>query len=462
MLTKNNIFYLSLGLIFLFIWMFFPGYAVVLFLLFLILFFAYFLEWGLYVFLILSAFHGFTLVFGNYEWAKHLPYLPAINAPVGDFFGVLLLFSFLIYLFFTFSRENFILIFNFFKKTFWYFLFLIVALVSLLFVFDHNVSEGLKYFVRWPLFAYLVFLFLPFAIIKNQNVLNKIIKLWFWLGVGFALYGLGAIFNSSGEWWRISPYPIFGFTPLVLNHNALAELLTPIVPLGLWLAWQAKNVLHKSANFYLFFTGLILAVALLTLSRSAWLGLLGEAIVLLYFFRAQLAPLWKRASWQKNIFFVSFIGVFVLIYMGAFVLFSPASLSSTSARLDTIKVASWYFSRSPVIGYGVGSFVPLLNSTKAYIIEYGEPLESHGFIQKIMVEEGLLGLFFFLGFLVVLFRQFFLLAKKHNSLTPMPVFLLAFALGAVMFQIFDTSYFSYAMWLPLGIVLASTKFNYAE
>jgi O-antigen ligase len=121
-------------------------------------------------------------------------------------------------------------------------------------------------------------------------------------------------------------------------------------------------------------------------------------------------------------------------------------------------VAWYHFTNHPFVGNGLNSFNDLVGKTFLYSVEFGDPLESHGFMQKLLSETGLLG---FLGFVVLLLKIFkdllhaYLNSFGTNKL--MILLLIMMSCGAVFFQLFSTSYFLSQMWLPLGVSLAGIK-----
>ena len=92
----------------------------------------------------------------------------------------------------------------------------------------------------------------------------------------------------------------------------------------------------------------------------------------------------------------------------------------------------------------------MLGDSYIYRLDYGDPLDGHGFIQKIILEEGYVGLILFVSFLI----WNILLLYKYRRDRYVSIMLLT-VVGAVVFQLFNTSYFNSVMWLPLGVASAS-------
>ena len=85
------------------------------------------------------------------------------------------------------------------------------------------------------------------------------------------------------------------------------------------------------------------------------------------------------------------------------------------------------------MGVGAGSFVERLSRVYAYTVEFGNPVEAHGLIQKLMAETGLFGLVAMVILLMVAVREICItwrLLKKHREESQAYMYLVAAALGA--------------------------------
>jgi O-antigen ligase len=128
--------------------------------------------------------------------------------------------------------------------------------------------------------------------------------------------------------------------------------------------------------------------------------------VLIFFWRGRL-------SIRKKIgIALSFLAVFALLFVilprGFWfryeLLFAEQKGSSIEARLEAYKLAEELFIKNPLVGAGTGSFKPLFASAEfPYSLKY-----AHNAFLEIAAENGLLGLFFYVGFLISLF----LLARR--------------------------------------------------
>lgn len=417
------------------------------------------LEWGIYALAFFSLFQGFEIAFSRYQITKNIAFLSSLNAPLVDFISLVLVASSLCILVFV-QGPNWSKLKHLKWPVFLYACFLGVATYSAFHSGVVDTSLGLKNIFRPLLFLMISFVLLPHFFIQSEKTLVNVFKLLFWTGCGIALFGLSSLFVVSGTgWMRIQPYGIGSFAPLGVNHNLLAEVLVAIIPIGLYLISLLKmentEESIKRMNRLVLGTGLMLIVALGTLSRAAWVSLLCEIVVFSILFQDQFQVLWKKI--KKSLFVpVFFLLSVLLVYMGVF-LNSSVVASSDSSRVEVTKMVLFYTMRSPWFGYGPGSFVPMIQDTYVHTVEFGDALDAHGFIQKILMEEGILGLFFFGAFLFSIFVLLFFRQKKTKNLSPK--FLLIMLTGVVVFQLFNTSYFNSVMWLPIGLALVSLRFS---
>ena len=154
------------------------------------------------------------------------------------------------------------------------------------------------------------------------------------------------------------------------------------------------------------------------------------------------------------------LGIVIFVALAGYMFYflrSSTVASSNIARQSMLDISWSYWQRSPWIGYGPNTFITLLSETKYFVMEFGDPLDAHGFLSKIIVEEGLFGLAFFLLFLGTVIKKIAISAREHSEQAViLSHCLLAMVLGIIMFELFNTAYFASTMWLPIGIALAGT------
>lgn len=405
--------------------------------------------WGLYVLAGIVFFSsGWAIYFSGYEWAKQMPWLAALNAPVADFIGLVLLLGAIVLLF-SKHQPNWQAIKKTLHPMVWFYLaFLVVALISSFFAFDHNSNESFRYLLRFYVFPFVVFGLLPLFFIREPGQLLNVLKIWFWIGILVSLYGLSSLFVvAQVGWLRVTPYALFGLAPLGYNHNQIAEVLVTIAPLGIFLA-----LLYPPARkIYLWGTGLIVLTALLTFSRAAWLTLILQAIFFAYFYKKQIKDWMKKKTSLTLV-----VGLLAVCLAGIMLVFLQSGIvsSSTTARLETTSAVWHYFKQAPFLGYGPGMYLHLVGTTWALVQEFGEQLDAHGFIQKILSETGLAGLAFWSAFFCALFYKLYKIKQTSIGLDQqLFLVMLMSAGGAIFFQLFNTSYFSGVMWMPVGVAL---------
>lgn len=414
-------------------------------------------SWGLYWMAGTSFFYGWSIVLAEYSWARNLQILSAINAPLIDFISIIVLLGTLLMLLLEIKK----LPKNWYSQLKWpmiiYSIFLLWALVSVKFAYDYNTDLSFKYWYRFLLFNGLAFLVLPTWLVEKKETISRVLWIWWFVGIAVALFGLSSlvVVNFTG-WWRVTPYAIGGFAPLGNNHNLIAEVLVTIVPIGWYLMMLAISA--KQKKWLAIGTGLMVVTALLTLSRAAWLSLALETVMLGYFYQNKVKMFWK--NWRRQ---VGVGMVVVLLILGGYMMVfldSNVSQSSTTARLESLEMVLFYGQRSPIVGYGPGNYVRMAGDVKELVQEYGDPLDAHGWIQKMIIEVGLVGLVFWIIFLASIVWQLWRWQTSSRGDTVLLAqAMLIMAVAGIFFQLFNTSYLISVMWLPLGIALAAAKTN---
>jgi hypothetical protein len=133
--------------------------------------------------------------------------------------------------------------------------------------------------------------------------------------------------------------------------------------------------------------------------------------------------------------------------------------SSTENRVLLTEISLNAFKDRPLLGYGNGEFVNLVGENIRFRAKYGEPLDSHGMLQKLLAENGIIGLSAWLFILVYLARTAFLALKRYY---PKLKWILPFCLaagGGLFFQFFNTSYFKGRVWFPIVLFLMAIIFS---
>ncbi len=314
-----------------------------------------------------------------------------------------------------------------------------------------------EFFLRPLVFAYIMFMVLPFNIIKSKVELKKI--LWMILAGGLlsATLGFLTVLFSEGGWFmrRATPWPIFGLNWLEGNHNAVAESLIIAVPAALFLFFTARKIKHQ--GWYLLAILFMSIVLMLTFSRTGWLVLGLQVLALALFLYKDHLIKFKFKKFE-------IIAVLVLLVLAMGVFYSTVWVqekevqTSTSNRLMMTMITLSAWGEHPFVGHGLGTFQEIIGETFAFWVQYGDPLDAHGFIQKLLTETGLFGFISFVIFFIWLFYRtgkMFFSVNHEGQMLILALFLMA---GGMFFaQLFSTSYFIAKMWLPCGLMLVGSE-----
>lgn len=308
----------------------------------------------------------------------------------------------------------------------------------------------LKFLLRPVIFCYLAFIALPVNLVRSVRRLKAALGIMMVVGTLAAANGLIslALIETPGSIIRrAQPISFFGTNPIGENHNVLAELLLATGPLTLALGALAKKQATRRVIYVLAAAQTL--VALLTFARTAWLVFFAQIIFL-------MATEWRMTV--KKHLAALFALALLLVPLGFLQLrfsFSQTAQSSNSTRWMLTDIAYQSFLHYPLVGSGAGTFMWQVGSARIFFQEFGDPLDAHGFIQKLSVETGLVGLVayaIFLVFLIVWSRRNLGRLKGNARLAGFA--LVTAAGGAVCYQFLNTAYWSAHMWLPIGLMMA--------
>ena len=377
-------------------------------------------------------------------------YFYIFNFPLVDLLSLMLLISFLIRFFTKLLFKSKTKITLKWPLFFPFFIFLFISLISSL--FSNQITYSLYYLVRWPLFLYFAYIFMPFNIIKDTKILKKtIIALVFGSFIilisGFiSLYGQ----NWHDSFFRLKSISLYGVYLFGENQNLIAEYLNVGVFLILVLKFFVKKTRGKR---FLDLVFVIMALGLiLTFSKSAWITFSFQLIIYVWYY--------LRARDHSPL-------KIIMIFLGILIISSPLlfkmnqlqakNTSSTENRWLLTEIAGQAFYNKPYFGYGDGQFIKLVDSNIRFTAKYGEAIDSHGMFQKIIAENGILGLGAWLFILIYLLKVAYKSLKLYQERNPwlLPLFLAAG--GGLFFQIFNTSYYKGKVWLPIALCLVAVS-----
>lgn len=401
--------------------------------------FAFKLEWGLYV-LALSL----PLINWNFDWGS-------LSFSFVEIVAILLAISFVIHYLFSFFRGD-----HEWKKLklpLWqpFLIFMVCVFISAL--SSQYILSASWYAVRWLAFFYVVYLTVPYNIIKDGRILRNTIIALTLSGLGLATMGLVSL--SYQDWYndffRVQPTAVFGIYPVGDNHNLLAEFLVIITFLVLSLKHWSKS--HRTNRFINILFVFFMAVTIGTFSRTAWI-VLGLGSCLYLFLDAVYL---KRKEWtSKNIILALIISLTILVpFIIRMDRLQAENVSSTENRLLLTQIAWRAFLNKPLVGYGPGTFVSLVENNLRFGAKYGDPLDSHGVTQKLIAELGFLGAASFALFVGLIFWNLFRALKiyKKDAQLLLPLSIAVF--GGFVYQFFNTSYYKGKLWVPIAVALAA-------
>lgn len=326
-------------------------------------------------------------------------------------------------------------------------------------VFSDNSYNSIIYSARWVLFPYIAFVFFPANVIKDKKILRNTIVFLLISVLYAALMALFSVQEQNisllddifqGKFFRLRLIKIFGIYPLGDFQNLLAEVMLPgiffILSLKYWIkSERAKRFINLGM---IFFTLILIA----TFSRGAWISVvLASVAYLFYGHRENLKKYLVYALFILMLSIPAWINMYKIqtyYYIGGL---------SNQQKVLMLSIAWKAFSENPIIGQGSGEFVHLVENNITYMTRYGEVLDSHGVVQKIMAENGSLGLIAFFIYSLAIFLLFSRTIKNNKNELKLFLPLAAGSLGVFIMEFFNTSYYQGKLWLPIGITLAAIK-----
>lgn len=395
---------------------------------------------------------------GVYLIAASLPvigrdlYIYGLIIPLADLAALLTLLGFLLNLFFTslFSPKTPIKIS--WPLFFPFALFLGASLVSVFFA-EHPITS-FYYFLRWPLFLYFAYIFVPANIIKDPKTLKRAVVLVFLSSMAVLASGYLSLLGQDWRdaFFRMRSLYFLKSYPFGENHNLIAEFLNVGAFFVLVIKEFLKESRHKRLADLLFLVSSLGIV--LTFSRTGWIVLFLQSAAYV-FYRLQH----NRREKVAIVVVVMLALAFISPLFWKMSILQDSNTSSTENRLLLTEIATTAFNERPLTGYGSGEFTSLVEDNIRFRAKYGAPVDSHGVLQKVAAENGIFGLLSWLFLFIYLIRLAALNIKKYY---PRIKWILPFALaslGGLFFQLFNTSYYKGKVWFPIVLFILAVKFS---
>ena len=230
--------------------------------------------------------------------------------------------------------------------------------------------------------------------LQSEERINWSLRWYLKSGSIWNIVGLGAyaIWRWQGIW---TPFMYGGsrLRGLLVDPNSYGGFLVSLFILQM--AMLAMNRHSERQGWYFVNAGLLLFGIILTVSRSAWLALVVGSVALVAFLP------WRGKRRVLQLGLVVGIVSALLIWLNADSLKTFTTLASrwpqVAVRYSLVQQGLKEFISSPVWGIGLGVF-STLGKSGGHIV--------HTTYIWLLAETGAIGLFFFLGFLLSLYREY--------------------------------------------------------
>ena len=247
-----------------------------------------------------------------------------------------------------------------------------------------------------PSFKFLISLnILYLTVLVLQFLFNSNIFSYFPFGF-YPFHGVGVRLDYL-SWFGIKRVIPLGNFP---HPNVFAAFLSLLNTAYLSLFFKSKN---KNNNYILI---------LFIFNITACL-LLGSLTALLFNFLLVTYFLYINNKFKILPFILIFISLFYISYLGSF------KITSVNSRVDQIKSGYYLIKKAPIIGVGVGNYIPSILEYENFIGGISDLQPVHNIFILYFVETGFFGL---ITLLYYLFKY-----KNFLKLTPFLLFIIVFS-----------------------------------
>ncbi|HNZ86591.1 MAG TPA: O-antigen ligase family protein [bacterium] len=338
-------------------------------------------------------------------------------------------------------------------------LFLFCASLSLIYSIDR--ASTLKNLTKLFNFYFIYIIFYHYF----QNAQNKHkTRKYFILSILFSffiplIFGLYQFIFNKGYVGPEGLNRVYGtFTHPNIFSFTLLFLLFILVILYTQNYYKKRKKENKLILWLIFIT---IFTLINTFTRSAWLGAL--AFIFLWMF------LYKKNKIFSVLYCVSIIAftLFLVINYTPLKYYdfnnidfvrrlttSDTSISSTQWRMLSWRQMSSYVYKSPIIGFGLGTY-RLLREKQIYSSVYEYPYYAHNDYYQTLIELGVIGLFFYCNLLLQTFRNIYkkyLQKKDKTILLSLFGIIIIFSIGFVDNILTSTS-LQWLIWAYIAFLL---------
>ncbi len=324
--------------------------------------------------------------------------------------------------------------------------FFIVVIISNF--LNPGLFSSLWYGLRVVIFLYFAYIVLPASVIEDKRQLRTALSCIAVSGAAVAILSLATLYGQfiDAEFFRIRGIRLFGIYPFGANHNLIAEYLIVTNFCLLALKYWCEPGAWRRAITIIF--SIFAVVSLATFSRAAWIAI-GVQLAVFFFYR--------RTNRVKLLIATLALAILCTPLVLKMSDLQSYNTSSTASRVLLTQIAEASVLEKPLFGFGSGNFINIIRKNIRFNAQYGEPLESHGMIQKVAVEHGIIGIAIFMLIILLIFRRLFssrfMEGKARDLILPLAVA----SLGGFVFQVFNTSYYKGKLWLPVGLALVAAN-----
>lgn len=341
------------------------------------------------------------------------------------------------------------------------------SLISISWSTDKNLA--LFRFIKLAEFG-LLFVYVIYNVPRG-TILKRIFQIIIFLGLFQAIIGIGqfVLQHSIGIFWLkeslISP-DIPGVAKIILDGHKLIRayglfphpnILGGFLLISVILTWQYRKLFHgeqfrnQATKTWGFLIPQFLAL-FLTFSKSAWIGL----VIVTVYVAWKNVPYGTFYNLRKRFCMgqVTKIALLLLIILAsAVIIFKPDTNSllfkSFSERLFYVNVSRETIANNPMIGVGMGQFVPSMQKYSQIFISGWQYQPVHNVFLLIWSELGVVDLILFILILWKMFR-----VKQSSGNVIFKGILLGFIFIALFdHYLWDIQQGQIMLWLVLGLTV---------